>query len=152
MSDRRLWPGLLIALLLLSMMQMHPASARGGGGHGSVVGSGCRAGVATQGHGPPSSSRHSTARKGTVFLRPRHTARSYYGYPGWAWTDAPSVDAAAPQLEVTGPHVIIVGQSSPAPTDRIASAPPLDYSYVPGCRPIPNGYHCDFPQSATAPQ
>jgi hypothetical protein len=52
------------------------------------------------------------------------------------------------------PEVIIVGGTvggtGPAPSDDPASRTPPDYSYVPGCRAIPNGYHCDLPSDETA--
>lgn len=43
-----------------------------------------------------------------------------------------------------GPEVIpLQSPVSPLPA---TSEPPLDLSYIPGCRPIPNGYHCDAPE------
>jgi hypothetical protein len=62
------------------------------------------------------------------------------------YVEMPVGDAA-----VDTPNVIVVG-NTPAANAKPSGAEPLpDYSYVPGCRAIPNGYTCDTHQHAAAP-
>jgi hypothetical protein len=65
-------------------------------------------------------------------------------WPDFWWPDTPVVQAPTPtdgasqtQLQ---PQIIVVHTDTPA---HAASEPPPDFSYVAGCRAIPNGYHCD---------
>lgn len=68
------------------------------------------------------------------------------GLPVLGWPYFPAFDAyplsdssAAPQPQV----IVVSGGAGGAAADP---RPQADYSFVAGCRAIPNGYHCDPPQ------
>ncbi len=42
-----------------------------------------------------------------------------------------------------GPDVVLLPNPPSVTAPNPALEAPLDFSYVTGCRPIPNGYHCD---------
>jgi hypothetical protein len=63
-----------------------------------------------------------------------------------------SVEAVPVERPVTrdeaagNPYVVAISRStSDVPEPTTAPAMPPDYSYVPGCVAIPNGYHCKTP-------
>jgi hypothetical protein len=47
------------------------------------------------------------------------------------------------------PVVVVSGLPTGVPERRAPETPP-DYTYVAGCRAIPNGYHCDIAHDGTA--
>jgi hypothetical protein len=57
--------------------------------------------------------------------------------------------AAPPKVASDGPTKPIVIVMSNPPERTVPDAP-RDYSYVSGCRAIPNGYHCDIPGNEVA--
>lgn len=62
----------------------------------------------------------------------------YLAADGGTYVGPPAAGAAS-----DAPEVIVVG-SLPATSPAASAAEPLpDYSYVPGCHAIPNGYTCD---------
>jgi hypothetical protein len=73
------------------------------------------------------------------------------------WPFTPFVDTSAAQLvpidnqPPAEPQVIIVSNAQQPQSDRPRSDMPPDFGYVPGCRAIPNGYHCDNPHTETSP-
>ena len=58
---------------------------------------------------------------------------------------APSESEAAP-----APQVIIIQSDNSARYGPTRPDAPLDFSYVPECRAIPNGYHCGDHQDGTS--
>ena len=56
---------------------------------------------------------------------------------------------AAPKVASDGPTKPIVIVLSNPPEHTVPESP-RDYSYVSGCRAIPNGYHCDIPGNEAA--
>jgi hypothetical protein len=73
----------------------------------------------------------------------RYTAGVAHRYDAGADRDC---GALGPQVIVISGSNYAQGPMAPAPGD------PPDYSYVPGCHAIPNGYHCDTPRpEAPAP-
>lgn len=91
-------------------------------------------------------------------LRFHHPIQSRNGSPVAIWPDSapfntmpvqgpPPDDSEAP----AGPSVTVMSDMlHNAPTDTVPETPP-DFSYVAGCRAIPNGYHCDY-QHEEAPR
>jgi hypothetical protein len=64
-----------------------------------------------------------------------------------------SIDGAIPvEVPVAGsevssdPQVIMIPGPAGGAPGQTAPEAPADYSYVPGCHAIPNGYHCDASQ------
>jgi hypothetical protein len=68
----------------------------------------------------------------------------FYGLPGDFYSGGTETPA--------GPEVVVLSTppsiAPPIPTPQA----PLDFSYVAGCHPIPNGYHCDSQHQQTSPQ
>ena len=78
--------------------------------------------------------------------------RSYnqwqYGGAGGVWPSGPYTSADFPAIQdqtPVSPEVIILSNSPQVgfPPSPPPPAIPMDFGYVPGCRAIPNGYHCD---------
>ena len=69
-------------------------------------------------------------------------------YP-W-FIDTPPIGASPVENATSAdPYVIVIAaQPHPAPVRASPETPP-DYSYVAGCRAIPNGYHCDTAHNGT---
>jgi hypothetical protein len=159
MGERVFWlPMIAIILGLLETGSMAPAFARGGGGaHGIGIGrfparvspifrSGrIRARGMVAG---PGGVQNGGFHRGAAFRNPG--LAGIWPYPWWPIDTTPTEVGAAVPSE---PQVIVISSSNYA-QGRIAPAPgdPPDYSYVPGCHAIPNGYHCDAPRhEAPAP-
>jgi hypothetical protein len=62
-----------------------------------------------------------------------------FGWPDTQYVEVPTTTDGASQTQLQ-PHIVVVQSDTAAHT---ASEPPPDFGYVPGCRAIPNGYHCD---------
>jgi hypothetical protein len=161
MSERVFWlPMIAVILGLLGTGIMSPAFARGGGGgaHGigiarfparvSPIFRSGRIGIP----GPIGGfgGIQNNVFRGGAAGRNSGLA-GFWPYPWWPIdTTQAQVGTAAP----SEPQVIVISSSNYA-QGRIAPAPgdPPDFSYVPGCHAIPNGYHCDAPRhEAPAPQ
>jgi hypothetical protein len=72
---------------------------------------------------------------------PRNVAFPGAVLPFFWWPTTQIV--ASPDNEApVQPEVVVIREEAPSPAPAKAEAPP-DYSYVVGCHPIPNGYHCD---------
>jgi hypothetical protein len=158
MGERVFWlPTIAVILGLLGTG--NPALARGGGGGGAHgIGIGrfparvspiFRSGrIGTPGLLAGSRGvRNGVFRRGAPFRNP--DLAGIWPYPWWpidttqGWpidTMPAEVGTAVP----SEPQVIVISGSNYA-QGHIAPPPgdPPDYSYVPGCHAIPNGYHCD---------
>ena len=160
MSERVFWlPMIAVILGLLGTGSMAPAFARGGGGaHGigiarfparvSPIFRSGRIGIPGV-IGGLGGFQNNGFRGGTARRNPG-LAGIWPIIPRWPIdTTQAQVGTAIP----SEPQVIVISSSNYA-QGRIAPAPgdPPDYSYVPGCHAIPNGYHCDAPRhEAPAP-
>ena len=146
MEATAMWRGVALATALgaLAFAGTLPASAAIGGNH------------MTAGHPPVNVSVHSPAhsRRPTIYHHGSARIRQFNNrlpgtfLPYGAYFDGSSGDDYPDASESpAGPEVILVpSPSSPPPA---MPEPPLDLSYVPGCRPIPNGHHCDPPEPPT---
>jgi hypothetical protein len=163
MSERVFWlPMIAVILGLLGTGSMAPAFARGGGGGGGAHGIGIarsparvspifrsgRIGIpgVTGGLG---GFQNNVFRGGTA--RRNSGLAGIWPYPWWPidTTEGWPIDTTTAQVGTavpSEPQVIVISGSNYA-QGRIAPAPgdPPDYSYIPGCHAIPNGYHCDAP-------
>ena len=63
-------------------------------------------------------------------------------WPYGLYSEGLPADAYSSATETPSDLEVLPNATSPAAGIR-EPEPPLDFSYVPGCRPIPNGYHCD---------
>lgn len=72
---------------------------------------------------------------------------SDYGFSGPSWPGGAQVVVAPPPAPAL-PQIIVI---RPATAGSAMSEAKLDYSYVPGCHAIPNGYHCDSAHPDTPP-
>jgi hypothetical protein len=63
-------------------------------------------------------------------------------WPGLNYQLPQQVQASSAQ-----PQIIVIGGDSEGRVAETPEATP-DYTYVPGCHAIPNGYHCDVPGEA----
>jgi hypothetical protein len=75
------------------------------------------------------------------------------GLPITLWPgDLPTIQTEAPPAEEVPPpepQVIVLTAPHGSSPENAAPATPADYSYVTGCHAIPNGYHCDIPDTET---
>lgn len=171
MSKRVFWLPTIGAILgLLGTGIMSPALARGGGGgggggspalaRGGGGGGGGGHGLSTLRFparispilrtgrfgtpgivGGPRNFQNNVFRRGGAF--PNSGLAGIWPYPWWPTDTMPAqVGTAVP----SAPQVIVISSSNYA-QGRIPPTPgdPPDYSYVPGCQAIPNGYHCETP-------
>ncbi len=164
MSERVFWlPMIAVILGLLGTGSMAPAFARGGGGGGGAHGIGIarfparvspifRSGrIGNPGViGGLGGFQNNIFRGGVARRNPG--LAGIWPYPWWPidTTQGWPIDATQSQVGTavpSEPQVIVIsgsnygqGHSAQAPGD------PPDYSYVPGCHAIPNGYHCDAPR------
>lgn len=67
------------------------------------------------------------------------------------WPDTSLLDTAPEEVTAppeppapAGPEVIVLGTQPHGTSEPAVRQPLPDYGYVPGCRAIPNGYHCDL--------
>lgn len=143
-----------IAILgLFATCSIAPALARGGGG-GSGGG---RGSAAFAGHGPRAFVRsHAMIRRfagrNIAFqnnLRLHRGAQWQSGWPIASWLYSWPIDTTPVGIPLVGserqagPYVIVIADSLNRAPERTAPSLLPDYSYVPGCHAIPNGYHCD---------
>lgn len=73
-----------------------------------------------------------------------HQAASLGWWGGWPyawWPDYTQASYPPPQQQPTAPQVIVI-RADEQGRMQTADADPQPYN-VGGCRPIPNGYHCD---------
>jgi hypothetical protein len=85
-----------------------------------------------------------------------HHLRPQGSLPVAIWPYEPYIDTSPAQVAPTeseaapAPQVIIIQSDNPARFRPTKPEAPLDFSYVPECRAIPNGYHCDDHKGATS--
>lgn len=91
-------------------------------------------------------------------LRFKRLVHNQVGLPATIWPYAPFVDTSATQpaqdedqSPAQQPQVIILSSGQQPESDYAAQQLPSDFSYVRGCRAIPNGYHCDNPSADLSP-
>jgi hypothetical protein len=66
----------------------------------------------------------------------------------WPMDDTPVTVGGSP----SSPSVIVISGVPNSAAERTVPQTPPDYSYVAGCRAVPNGYHCDVsPQAGAKP-
>ena len=68
------------------------------------------------------------------------------GFPTAIWPYFPLSEAYALPAEAgaaSQPEVIVMAGPHVAAPENPTPRAPADYSYIAGCRAIPNGYHCD---------
>jgi hypothetical protein len=73
----------------------------------------------------------------------------YYSWPGyysWPMDTTPATVDGGP----ASPSVIVISAVPDRGPERTVPQTPADYSYVPGCHAVPNGYHCDVSPNAGA--
>jgi hypothetical protein len=160
-------PTIAVILGLLGTGDMSPALARGGGGGAHGIGvarfpSRVSPIFRSRQIGIPGligglgGIQNNVFRGGTA--RRNSGLAGFWPYPWWPidTTEGWPIDTTQAQVGTAAPsepQVIVVSGSNYA-QERIAPTPgdPPDYSYVPGCHAIPNGYHCDAPRhEAPAP-
>jgi hypothetical protein len=79
-----------------------------------------------------------------------HTAQPQISMPVPFWPDSTFIDSAPTEPSSGGdeispnPYVIVSPPQASSPQAQTPSQAAPDYSYVAGCRAIPNGYSCDF--------
>ena len=72
-------------------------------------------------------------------------------WPYEPYIDTPPTEVAPTESEAApAPQVIIIPSDNPARFRPTRPEAPLDFSYVPECRAIPNGYHCGDRQGASS--
>ena len=97
-------------------------------------------------HAPAHSSRPAIRHHVLARIRQFHHRPRGMTLPYGIYFDGSSGDGGPDASDASvSPEVILL--PSPGTPPPATSEPPLDLSYVPGCRPIPNGYHCDVPRS-----
>jgi hypothetical protein len=124
---RIVWSLVIIIPCLLGTAGMTPALAWGG-----MIQAGPARGM---GHG-------------VVWGGPRlpRQGHSRYGVPGRSWPSGPYTSADVPAFQdetPVSPEVIVLTSSPPFGAPPAMPPAQMDFGYVPGCRAIPNGYHCD---------
>lgn len=150
---------LSITAAVLGVAALRPAEARsvgGASGGRGIAAFSTRAGPVA--HGLPSFVRRPQLSSNRLLHPPLHEhqfARTipmtipWWGsirpgdwWPGYGYQLPQQVQASSAQ-----PQITIIGGGSEG---RVAETPETtpDYSYVPGCHAIPNGYHCDVPSEA----
>lgn len=156
MNHRYFWLPAIATLGLCAAGGITPVSARGGG-HGIGISSYPR----TLSVPAPRVSAHDGAVTPRVFvgrsdLRSRRGNQIENGWPvglwpyGSTWYPAPLETSAGGDDMPANPQVIVVSGLITNAPERTAPQAPADYSYVPGCHAIPNGYHCDVARKDTA--
>jgi hypothetical protein len=160
-------PTIAVILGLLGTGDMSPAFARGGGGGAHGIGvarfpSRVSPIFRSRQIGIPGligglgGIQNNVFRGGTA--RRNSGLAGFWPYPWWPidTTEGWPIDTTQAQVGTAAPSEpqVIVVSGSNYTQERIAPTPgdPPDYSYVPGCHAIPNGYHCDAPRhEAPAP-
>jgi hypothetical protein len=72
-------------------------------------------------------------------------------WPYSSFTDTLPLEVPSTQSEApVAPMVTLMSGLPNGVPDRTVPETTPDYSYVAGCRAIPNGYHCDTPHSTAA--
>lgn len=144
--------GVVAVLGILAVAGMLPTSAAAKGDHSS---SGARASFSVH----PAAHNGRTGPMGRVAIPRRAFAESQrrgrFGHrfandlsdsfwPYGAYFDGLPADDYSSGADISGgPEVFVLPPTTSPPQGIAEPVPPLDFSYVPGCRPIPNGYHCD---------
>ena len=145
MYKRIIWPLAIVIPCFFGMGGITPAWAWGGGGPaGQTHGGGDAGGLG--GHQNP---RQCQSQYGQWSYGRSRYGRSQYGMSNGAWPYGPYIGATesmVPDGAPVQPQVVVL-TNAPQPAPAPATAPvPMDLGYVPGCRAIPNGYHCDPPR------
>ncbi len=159
MSERSRWLSVIVISGLIATGLATPALARDGVNTFGVAG--FPSGLVV--HAPRPFMRnsivtpHIVARSADVQndVRFRRHTRLQNGlpiiWPYASFTDATPLDVPPSQNEgPSSPSVIVMSSLPNGVPDRVVPETPPDYGYVAGCRPIPNGYHCDAPHNGTA--
>jgi hypothetical protein len=160
MSERAHWVFVIAVLSLLGASVVAPALARGGVNTGMV---GFRSGFAMHTARPPTRS-HVVMRTSSPAIRMFKNELRFRrtqlqnGLPITIWPYSPYTDTAPMDVPLTqsevlpSPPVILMSGLSSGGLDRTGPETRPDFSYVAGCRAIPNGYHCNTPhKEAVAP-
>jgi hypothetical protein len=153
-SDHVLWPAVIAIVSLLGTAGITPALGRGG--HQGASLAGLPATVSAHVSRTPIRSHAGTPRFAghNAFQSDRFGRRvalqnreSLLIWPYSSTDGVTPIEVPVAGSEVSSdPQVIIIpGPASSAPEQTTPEAP-TDYSYVPGCHAIPNGYHCDASQ------
>ena len=152
MSKRSRWALVVAVLCAIGTIGIAPAHAKGGQS------------------GPSTHARPATLPRSNVAARvtarqlgaqnrrgPRVHAQSTTVVPGgWGWPYEPLLDTAPLDTTQTGtdapsdPCVIVMSNPPNRAPSGTAPVAPADYGYA-GCHAIPNGYHCDNPDSQATP-
>jgi hypothetical protein len=82
-------------------------------------------------------------------LRARGRGSFENGFPIGAWPYWPTIGTVGGEAP-SSPAVIVVSAAQTPASQRTLSDQFPDYSYIPGCHAIPNGYHCDTTQKQAA--
>jgi hypothetical protein len=167
MRKRISWIPTIVILCLFGTGSIAPASARGGatGSGGARASSaffmhGSRTFTRSHGVTPRFAARNRAFiarnigfqnglrfRRGNQFLNSWPIGVWPYWWPdSWPMDTTPVAVGQSP----SDPTVIVISGVPNLPPVQTAPQTPADYSYVPGCRPVPNGYHCDVHSSAGA--
>lgn len=79
------------------------------------------------------------------FVRPLQSAIPWWGgaWPGDWWPAYAYQPAQQTEAPPSQPEIVVIQGNGPEHMTKAETIP--DYSYVPGCRAIANGYHCDAP-------
>jgi hypothetical protein len=125
-----------------------PTLAGGGFGHYGVVGFTPK--IPTHISHEPSLMRHLVSRHppgvGDIRIHPHVRLQSQSFVEIWPYVPFDFAALAETPTDDNTPgysSVIVLTNPGGAVRETSAAGAPPDYSYVPGCRPIPNGYFCD---------
>ena len=158
MTERTLWLPMLTALSLLCASPVTPASAWDGFNRFGMIRVPSRIPMQL----PDGSMRHHFSGQRQMMdvrhsLRVHgHHLRSQGSLPVAIWPYQPYIDTPLTAVAPTeseaapAPQVIIIQSDNPARVRPTKPEAPPDFSYVPECRAIPNGYHCGDHQGGTS--
>ena len=150
MSRRGLWLPLIAVACLFGIAATSPASGRGSGAGSGFAGHGSRASFHSR-----IATAHIILRSNGVVVgrgrfglaQPLANLSAGIGIASYPWFFGTGSGVIASEA-IPDPYVIVVSQPYPVPV-RTPPAPQSDVA-VGGCHAIPNGYHCDVPDSGPA--
>jgi hypothetical protein len=155
----------LPAIAMLGVLST-PAFARGGAGGSGTAPASSAFFVHGSAYGARTFARNHVARRITVpnsafiarnfgirnDLRFRQRNQLQDVWPIGAWPYSWPMDTAPVTVDggLANPSVIVISAAPSSAPERTGPQTPPDYSYVPGCHAVPNGYHCDVSSKAEA--
>jgi hypothetical protein len=151
MTERTLWLSVLTTLSLLCASQVTPASAWDGFNRFGTIRMPSRIPMQS----PGISMRRQMDVRHSLRVRDHHL-QPQGSLPVAIWPYEPYIDTPLTEVAPTeseaapAPQVIIIPSDNPARFRPTRPEAPLDFSYVPECRAIPNGYHCGDHQGGTS--